>query len=113
MTARASTAHTPARMSFVLTGALRTRSSRGRRLILIMSLVSGLPQGQPNAHSELRGNDLQVLRVELLRIGLDVLKWIGHLAGNLEVFGEILHQAGQARAAPAQENPVDRVAVRG
>src|SRR5512145_1074617 len=80
-------------------GARLTRSSRGRRLILIMLLVSRASQGQSHANAQLWGDDLQGLRVEPLGVDLHVAEGVGHFAGHLEVLGEVLHQTREPRAA--------------
>src|SRR5512136_753439 len=95
-----------------LTWVCRFRSSRGRRLILIMLLVSSLPEGQPHADRQLGSDHLELLGVEFLRIGLDLAQRIGDLEGNLEILREVLHQAGEPRAPAAQDDPMNRVAVR-
>src|SRR5512136_2717835 len=86
MASKATTHPTPAKRSLVLIGACRFRSSRGRRLILIMLLVSCLPQGQPDADRQLGRDHLEVLR-------------------------KVFDEAGEPRGAAAEHNPMDGVAV--
>src|SRR5512137_2655427 len=98
---RTTTPAKPARRSLVLTGACRFRSSRGRRLILIMLLVSCLPQGQPHADRELGRDRLEVRRVDLLRVRLQRPQWVGDLERDLEVLGEVFDEAGEPCGAAA------------
>src|SRR5512136_809706 len=111
MASKATTHPTPASRSLVLIGACRFRSSRGRRLILIMLLVSCLPQGQPDADRQLGRDHLEVRRVDLLGVGLELPQGIGDLAGDLEVFRQVFDEAGEPRGAAAEHNPMDGVAV--
>src|SRR5512139_1230108 len=111
MASRATTHPKPARRSLVLTGACRFRSSRGRRLILIMLLVSCLPQGQPHADRELGRDRLEVRRVDLLRVGLELPQGIGDLEGDLEIFRKVFDEAREPRGPSAEHHPMDRIAV--
>src|SRR5512136_1661572 len=111
MARRTTTPAKPPRRSLVLTGACRFRSSRGRRLILIMLLVSCLPQGQPDADRQLGCDRLEVRRVDLLWVGLELPQGVGDLEGDLEVFRKVFDEAGEPRGAAAEHDPMDRIAV--
>src|SRR3970282_1175577 len=105
MARRTTTPKTAPRMNWVFMGTPLARSSLGRRLILIMLLVSRVPEAQAHAARQLRGDDLQVLRIVPLGVGFHVPEGVGHFAGDLQVLREVFHQSRQPRTPATQHDP--------